>query len=266
MGPLVMYHDGGQQITRTNSGKNGSRTYAQVKQRIRFCNPSLFYRLAHNAFFRFAFDDQRPNESEYNVFMRHNLMNDTVWLTKKEFEKGIPVHAPYIVSKGSYQDIVSYSANSYAKIDLNADEAPTTLGEAFRAMCNNFPFVKEGDMMTILVWGFEDPYDPNVIRIWQRIIDFSNDEEINEDGEYYTDTATFFIGPLYWRVAPDTGCADAIVFSRNTANGLLVSPSRINIHTTDIAPYNSHITDAAMLAAIDSFGYQEAILNPKQNE
>lgn len=66
----------GRPITRTgtiNSNPKNPKTAKQMEQRSRFANAVKFYRHAVQNFFKFAFEDRRANESDYNAFMRHNV-------------------------------------------------------------------------------------------------------------------------------------------------------------------------------------------------
>lgn len=263
MGPLVMYHDGGQQITRTNSGKNSSRTYAQVKQRIRFCNPSLFYRLAHNAFFRFAYDDQRPNETEYNAFMRYNLMNDTVWLTKKQFESGFFVAAPYAITRGPLQNITAPATGGAIKIPFTADVRQNTWGKISQRLLDYHKSLQVGDLLTIVGAVSSYSSDGMAFDIWQRIIDPTSTEATTYNMLYRSDAIIMSNGTggisFVWKSAGAIG----VVVSRNTPKGVICTNTDMILNDASRALYLPYIRDNAMKAAIDSYGYQQAILNPK---
>ena len=266
IGPLVMYHDGGQQITRTNSGKNGSRTYAQLKQRIRFCNPSLFYRLAHNAFFRFAFDDQRPNESEYNCFMRHNLMNDTVWLTKDEMKRGVVMPNKYYLSTGPLD--VSLFDDGYHSMGIHLDFSgyPFRWKQVWNALKSAGLEIKQGDMLTGVSVLNGDYYETAKFDYGQLIVDFNDNTLITKLTEIKFGSGTWQISKSSLRWYYDFFGQGAVILSRRTENGVICSDSRIIINNIRSQQQLARMTPEAMHAAIDSFGYQEAILNPKQNE
>lgn len=71
--------------TRTTSGKTvnvlaqknfnprNPRTSTQMVSRAKFATAVKFYKRATRNFFRFAFEDKKKNESDYNAFMRHNI-------------------------------------------------------------------------------------------------------------------------------------------------------------------------------------------------
>lgn len=66
----------GRPVTRAgsiNENPSNPKTFEQMKQRAKFANAVKFYTRATQNFFRFAFEDKRANESDYNAFMRHNI-------------------------------------------------------------------------------------------------------------------------------------------------------------------------------------------------
>lgn len=58
--------------TKNFSPKN-PRTSSQMAQRAKFACAVKFYKRATRNFFKFAYEDQHANESDYNAFMRHNI-------------------------------------------------------------------------------------------------------------------------------------------------------------------------------------------------
>lgn len=71
----------GQPVTRAgtvNSSPSNPKTYAQMIQRARFANAVKFYTRATQNFFRFAYEDKKANETDYNAFMRYNIMRSLV--------------------------------------------------------------------------------------------------------------------------------------------------------------------------------------------
>lgn len=74
VGDVVFYRDGGSQRQRARNRKpNNPNTESQVKQRSRFANAVKFFKQVNSSFFKFAFEDKKTNESDYNAFMRHNV-------------------------------------------------------------------------------------------------------------------------------------------------------------------------------------------------
>lgn len=79
VGNVVLSVSKGQQITRVYQPKVANpRSYAQQLQRAKFANAVKFYKRATQNFFKFAYEDKKSNESDFNAFMRHNVSNATL--------------------------------------------------------------------------------------------------------------------------------------------------------------------------------------------
>lgn len=71
----------GRPVTRAgsiNESPTNPKTYKQMEQRARFANSVKFYQRATQNFFKFAYEDKKANESDYNAFMRHNIERSLV--------------------------------------------------------------------------------------------------------------------------------------------------------------------------------------------
>lgn len=62
-------------VSTVNTDPNNPNTESQVIQRAKLANVSKFVSQFGSRFFRFAFDDQKANESAANAFVRHNFAN-----------------------------------------------------------------------------------------------------------------------------------------------------------------------------------------------
>lgn len=54
------------------------RTKSQMTQRASFASAVRLYQLATQSFFKFAFEDKKERESDYNAFMRHNISRGAI--------------------------------------------------------------------------------------------------------------------------------------------------------------------------------------------
>ena len=97
VGNLILYTRKGSQITRAyQSDVKNPRTSGQMLQRAKFSNAVKFYQKAVQHFFKFAYQDQRANETAFNAFMRHNV--DRACLLRKD-----EVNDPYFPAFGRWQ-------------------------------------------------------------------------------------------------------------------------------------------------------------------
>lgn len=83
-----------------------SRTSAQQKQRMKWANPVQVYKGVAPSL-QNAFEKKPANSSDFNMFVKHNLKSDPVYLTKAEVEANACVVAPYVISSGSLPRITT---------------------------------------------------------------------------------------------------------------------------------------------------------------
>ena len=60
-------------LAQKNHNPKNPKTLGQMAQRARFATAVKFYKRATRNFFKFAFEDKKANESDFNAFMRHNV-------------------------------------------------------------------------------------------------------------------------------------------------------------------------------------------------
>ena len=60
-------------LAQKNLNPKNPKTLGQMAQRARFATAVKFYKRATRNFFKFAFEDKKANESDFNAFMRHNV-------------------------------------------------------------------------------------------------------------------------------------------------------------------------------------------------
>lgn len=106
VGDVTFYRDGGLQRARARNRRPANpRSNKQMLQRALFANAVKFHKLAVSKFFKFAFEDKRSNESDYNAFMRENLKRG-VLISKTAFDtQDYPALGDWILSRGSLAEI-----------------------------------------------------------------------------------------------------------------------------------------------------------------
>ena len=106
VGDVTFYRDGGLQRARARNRRPGNpRSSRQMTQRALFANAVKFHKLAVSKFFKFAFEDKKANESDYNAFMRENLKRG-VLISKTAFDtQDYPALGDWILSRGSLAEI-----------------------------------------------------------------------------------------------------------------------------------------------------------------
>lgn len=262
VGSLVFSVLKGQQITKTYQSKNGSKTFSQVAQRVRLANPVAFYKLATGAFFKFAFEDKQRLESDYNAFVRENLMAVPAYQSKDEASRNIILPAPYKLSKGSFANGVVEVGTNACVISISATAAPTTIGALTTAMLKAHPELGEGDMLTIVcVYGNSDS-DFTSFEFVQIVLNSTSTATIpsstpSGNASISATTSTF-------SAALDDGSAVAIIVTRNNGGKIFANNSKLVLSNNAATAYAAAHSDAKLQTAASSYGYTEAILDPKK--
>lgn len=102
VGNLVVATRAGEQITRVYQPRVANpKSYQQMLQRAKFANAVKFYKKAVQNFFKFAFEDKKKAESDYNAFMRHNVMNSTLLVKGNVDDAYFPALGRWQMSSGS---------------------------------------------------------------------------------------------------------------------------------------------------------------------
>ena len=286
VGDVTFYRDGGLQRARSrNRQPNNPRSNKQQTQRALFANCVKFYKLTAAKFFKFAFENKKVNESDYNAFMRENLKRGVMMSKTAFYCEPYPALGNWLMSRGSLATIRNANDDNYDApvFDLGAPyaEIPSrniTIGEISTAMVASGRY-QVGDIITMIKYlanGDEIPSatpdaDADLLQtnfvFWQFLVDPNNTKSfISLFGDvvrFYIDQTsqgnlTISFGSLAasgneeWRIGYQ---ATTIIHSRNTANGLLVSTQELTC--------NPRYTDAITTAATDAT-YKSAVLSDWQ--
>ena len=252
-------------------------------QRSLFISSVKFYQLARRQFFKFAYEDRKINESDFNAFMRHNTANGTN-MSRSSFQAyNYPAVGDFQLSQGSLTPFNVYANENtfyaYTGIIASDDpEVPTTVGALSTLLLRN-PRYQPGDMITYADYGFRITEGAAV-----PAIEVNNDnyhtwfdyKQFKIDTEDTTALSNFGISCEIGEVDKQLqirstgepfdesyrGCA--LILSRQTSNGLLVSDS----HFVFSALYQEALAAAKEESYVNnvlvSWGAtEEAILSPR---
>lgn len=267
----------GQQITKDRvTDVANPKTQAQMSQRMLFANAVKFYKQAKSAFFRFAFEDKKAMESDFNAFMRHNAKNACAVNYPNYKEPTYPAFGHFELTQGSlptplfrYDEAGQTLVLMSFKYTFNHDNR---LSELSTALLEQYPGLQIGDIVTIALVHTsltEDGSlaDNNPVN-WD-IRQFVIDPQSTNKDTWSTlgiicmaDTGTVQITKIKGQgfdITKAMGCA--IIFSRNTPSGLRVSTSRIIGNRVAQQFIESNLTPEAIKAAATTWGStNEAIL------
>ena len=286
VGDVTFYRDGGLQRARArNRQPNNPRSNKQQTQRALFANCVKFYKLTAAKFFRFAFENKKVNESDYNAFMRENLKRGVMMSKTAFYVEPYPALGNWLMSRGSLATIRNANDdNTNAPIfDLGAPyaEIPSrniTIGEISTAMVASgryqvgdiitmIKYLSNGDKIPSATPNAETDYLQTNFVFWQFLVDPNNS---NTFVSLFGDVVRFYIdqtsqgnlaisfgslaasGNEEWRIGYQ---ATTIIHSRNTANGLLVSTQELTC--------NPRYTDAITTATTDAT-YKSEVLSDWQ--
>lgn len=131
----------GQQVSRVrNRQPSNPKTQKQMAQRSIFANAVRFFTRGNQNLFKFAFEDKKPNESDYNAFMRNNVMN-SVYISKTAIGvTGYPAIGNWMMTNGSlppipmHDNIAAVEASGYAPTGYGCT---SNHGSQIQFMCTN---------------------------------------------------------------------------------------------------------------------------------
>lgn len=229
------------------------RTKAQVLQRAVFMDAVKFFKHSNQNFFKFAFEDKKPTESDYNAFMRHNS-GDGIMITKSMGKQaGAAFIGQFLVSQGSLPaptiNYESVSSPLFITRSANRTAAITTFG-ALSSEFKTYYGLTDGDIVTLLFIKSnvaEIEYGPTeaeckylflnnvpsepVWSIVQFVVDELDDTLLSTKGiSAHANSSNLVVSG--WD-CEETAAAATMIFSRKSADGLKVSTS--NLINNDMA-------------------------------
>lgn len=259
VGDVTFFRSKGAQKARARNRKPANpKTEKQVIQRAYFADAVRFFKQCNSNFFKFAYEDRKTNESDYNAFMRHNVKRAELIGYNANRAIGYPALGLWEVSAGSLHGAMydpSVTPEVAFSYDLGASkpaEALGTVGSLSAHLIENAPNIwRAGDIITVLTYECVpgDAQIPDVnpavnfdlqVRPFQFILDTADTTSLrsingsNGWGLWVNTSATdgFWLDvaltdpsapqPADSRMRTNIiGCA--VIQSRNVAGGLLVS-------------------------------------------
>ena len=155
LGGMVLYTRSGETIARELApAVSNPRTRVQMEQRVKLGNVVAMYR-ANRSWMAGSFEDKAEKESDYNAFVKTNISNNRVALTKQHIAAGAGVVAPYQITSGSIPavDNIGYTNGVYSNIytgNLILTTA-TTVQQFTAAILNNNNGIVEGMQLSLVI-------------------------------------------------------------------------------------------------------------------
>lgn len=274
----------GQQIAKArNRNPNNPKTKTQMMQRSLFVSATKFYQQARAKFFKFAFEDKKYHESDFNAFMRHNVKNGTNMTQEAVQAYNYPALGLWALSKGSLEPFAQESEGNYYKANTGIVvpqdyEVPTTVGGLSATLIQSNRF-QVGDMLTMVQYGFSivgeadmpalaplnDDYN-TYFSYKQMVINTESTESLTkyDMGVEVDETTHVLYITSNYEVYDERYVAVCLIHSRQTANGLLVSDSLLLPSGLFDEAVKACADEAYIAQVLNAWGAtDEAILSPR---
>lgn len=270
------------------------RSKGQVFQRGKFQDAVGFYKRALANFFKLAYEDKKPNETDFNAFMRYNTSKGRVYSKQMiaAASPGIPFIGEWVMSVGSLPSVDVVSADGDLKIGLtmNGFVADTsTMGAFFTSLIAAHPTLQQGDIVTIVrimsgadAAGADELNDPSVglipaisigedyqeAPLWavdQYVIDTASKALIKNQPWYSSKEEDGFVLDLDSKIGGSYShtayaCAAAVIISRKTAGGLLTSTTSLTWNKVGKEMLDTMATDNWLQGQRKAWGSSDVIL------
>ena len=217
----------GQQITKDRVWKVANpRSTMQMLQRLSFAAAVMFYKRATQNFFRFAYEDKKQTESDYNAFMRHNAKRAPV-MSDKMLDWKYPVVAEWQISAGTLPSIpVDGVGSADGTISIAIEELTpvsqlATWGKASQMIIDKYG-LQNGDILTTMLVTTEAVAQGSVseaIEDRSYIANVQTKEQIGYDIRQIkldTNSQISLEDTNFFNPAPTSGTTDKLVFVQYT--------------------------------------------------
>ena len=128
-----------------------TRTPAQQRQRTKWGNVVQMYK-GICPLINYGFESKAPGCSDYNMFMKVNMKNSDIYLTREEVAGGACIAAPYQLTQGTLPSIVVTGSGDNARTDISLGDltidAETLVKDFAIAVVSNNPDYDFGDQIS----------------------------------------------------------------------------------------------------------------------
>lgn len=224
----------GQQITKDRvTDIANPKTMDQTLQRIPFAQAVKFYKQATRGIFRFAYEDKKPLESDYNAFMRHNVKYASSVSIDNYKDSNYPAVGNWLLSAGSLPTPDYVVGGTVLSLNVGtAASLITTVGGISSQLLSTYPSLVEGDIVTFVGFTSELQQDGTFVNliapsmsVVQFVIDTNSTTLLTAIGLDVVDAGSSSLA--YDNLSDETASAGAVIISRNTPSGLKVSEAQI---------------------------------------
>lgn len=249
----TIYTTGGVTIQREIATEvKNPRTKAQMKHRVKLANLVNMYQVL-KPFFKYAFENKKPLQSDYNAFVSKNLTASEVYLTKQEAAQNFVIPAPYRISEGTLGIKATEEFDNGAVLGLVVAEDytisdNTTIASFSQHIISHNPGVVEGMQLSFVAIGCSETGDELVVRLNEVILNSSNTSEKIHD--YIPG-----LGASYSRISCDVSDLGSMLAGAFVLSHTVAGKTKVSTETLVANPgWESFKTDAQLNLAINSYG------------
>lgn len=262
LGGVVFYTRKGETIARELAPSvSNPRTWEQMKQRVRLSNVVNAYK-ANKSWIDGAFEDKQEKETDYNAFVRFNLTDSKVALSKGASAAGSAVVSPYKISSGSLQEISCTGQTTGVKSDLYTGTLlitrSTTIAQLSAALITSNNGIVHGMQLSLIInvqrmnESTNRPYI--VVRAYEFIIDETDTRLLSDFIPFgIIETLDLEGRPLFYNGTNIGDGAAAFVLSHTVSGRTRVSTQTL-VQYGNQSIYTIYSSPLAVADAIASYG------------
>lgn len=253
----TLYRGKGGTIQREIVKVSNPKTTGQMRQRALFASVVKFYKHANQRFFKFAFEDKKQTESDYNAFVRHNVKRGVIQpyeVQKDELQPALGQN--WQLTQGSLSTPIFSMDGQTNQLSVEGVSSSSTWPQIVEAICNQYG-LQVGDFITyVAVQSFVKPlgtapqFEPKWI-VKQIVLNPSiTPADFGED-------LVPDIEALDYKMGTDNSyaCGYAVIFSRNiTGSGVKVSTSHLENNAAAQAMVDILLDEDAINGNLASWG------------
>ena len=242
-----------------------SRTEPQQRHRTKWANVVQMYK-GIRPLLNFGFESRPKNLSDYNMFVKVNMQQTPVYLTKQKVAGGACVAAPYQITQGSLPAIVVTGTGQNGVTDILLSEnitSATTVAQFAQDVVQNNADYRYGDQISFFLVKQKVNADTGIpycqFAAVKVVLDATNDDTLTSvtggsNGFHSVDGKLGHSGN-------DGDCVYCWVHSRKSSNGRTLVSSQTLIDANSIL--SEYLGDAAYTLASSSYGQSiSAFLSP----
>ena len=243
-----------------------SRTELQQRHRTKWANVVQMYK-GIRPLIDYGFESKPQGVTDYNMFVKVNMQQTPVYLTKQQVAGGACVAAPYQITQGSLPAIVVTGTGQSGVTDIRLAGASitssTTVAEFSRSVVANNVDYKYGDQISFFIIKQQVNAETGIpycqFSAAKVVLDAANDANLTDavGGSHGFASVDGKLG----HSGNDGDCVYCWVHSRKSSNGKTLVSSQTLIDANSIL--SDYQGDAAYNLASSSYGQSiSAFLSP----